>query len=1426
MSSSALFDNRYRYDYIYPRGRSGETLRAEDTQDNNRPVVIKRPAPQDAPPLRAAQEVSILIEKKALERLSGHPVLTELRGSGIFRAGGNPYQYIVMDRAEGEIVETMVLDHPNDPLSELEMLIIVDRLLDLLTEAHNQRVIYNDVDAKHLFWNRDTYRLKVIDWGNAVFTDEAGAPPNITQANDIYQVGELLYFLYSKGTRLASETTADGEYIVHFKESVPEAIQDIITRATHPNIKTRRFVTIRALREALTKYRQPLERERDLLVESAKKQLNDHSNQQTLRELEAQLDDALVLDPGYPEARRLKRDIQTRLRYLAVQADFEAVQIYLEAGNWSRAIHLMEEMIPNADQYMASLLTFLIAAAEQLQNRNLAALPQDFDLVISTLQEGKTQQAALILIDPIYTDQREERMLIAERLATLLPGVIVLRPHLVRLACELRPHSERLERQIEQIRSSINADLEAGILPVLDRYSKVAIQLNDLLPDLETTAASVGLSLEIFTQPVEHAESAVRAIIQHVRRIGETFYTSPTAAETALKQAQQIDPSSEPLEHLPTYLNEAHTALQQIGSFRPAGDQAALENWFQDAQIAMEPYERGITDPGFMRVWRVLDDLQAGWQAIGELLILGRQRQTLDQLKHMTEAVRAFNTHVADWFDNTARLIKEGAVIEKFARNEPVSRALVEGYAAWDQGKSGKAADFARRAEPSIQTEAETLAVERLRRLAEITNEWLNGGNVTDPTLTRQIESDLFTIFLPDEKAEYERFSQQMKSEEVYLKAMKLGIVSSMRGSSSAALRILFFHYVLQGVLALQEDKLEDADFWREAAISTYQHWQTHPVFTAFDGALTRRKLVLRAEAALNELNSFEAIPRTRQVLNAPLAEDWLKDAQQALVQIETARGNFADGDFRAAREAFDKALEGIDAAEKVGGMQLKPLRHWLQPYRDSAAQLVERRQIVEQAAMAASLDPDPKVQKALEEIVRLSEETMGSESARQVRLWNSLYQTMLKTHQNRSQSKREKIAEFDINFAALFIDKHPAYRLFRRWYDAARALPDDVQEELQMYVDDGSFTESGGREAVAIDEEALDSPSFESYDDLADPYAEDRTSFNWNWVIGITLVILLGMGAFAVYQFATQGNEPVRRFQATPTLAALLSAVERTETARAQITPTEIVSTEAAAVPSSPTIVRPVSATPSPTETVEELPTSTLTPTEAVTIVTNTPPPTLTLVPTATTAVLLPDAEVDALRVLNLIQPEDYGWDAAFFSEGAGGIWQLGASVEDAGTAPIAVIISPEFMEAFNPDTASRLQRAEVTMGLTFYDETRIESGQVYFGLAIQNQARQRYGAQVQLESDGLVSLGVNENGTFRSRSALPVSRVRVTLTLQRNTAGTVSFFIDGQRVGDSPALFPPGEPVSLVLYNAGGGMFVTVSSFTLELAPFIPEE
>jgi hypothetical protein len=195
----------------------------------------------------------------------------------------------------------------------------------------------------------------------------------------------------------------------------------------------------------------------------------------------------------------------------------------------------------------------------------------------------------------------------------------------------------------------------------------------------------------------------------------------------------------------------------------------------------------------------------------------------------------------------------------------------------------------------------------------------------------------------------------------------------------------------------------------------------------------------------------------------------------------------------------------------------------------------------------------------------------------------------------------------------------------------------------------------------------------------------------------------------------------------------------------------------------------------------------------------------------------------VDVLAVLAPFPTNAYDWDANFFQQGAGGVWQLGASLDRAGSAPVAVAFSPQFMENFNPSTSIRLERVEATLQLDVFDAERIASGGVYFGLGLQNGRRQRYSAQVQVREAGLVSFGLNENGTFRPISQLPLSPVRVTLAIQRNADATLTFFVNGQQLDSSPALFALGEPVSVVLYTSGGGMFVAVSALNFSLSPYM---
>lgn len=1428
MLSQALFDNRYRYDHIYPRGRSGETLRAVDTHNHDRPVVIKRPAPQDAPPLRAAQEASILVEKRALERLSGHPVITELRASGTFRVGGNTHHYIVMDRAEGEIVEHLVLQ--NGRLPELETLVILDNLLNLLAEAHAQHVIYNDVDAKHLFWNRDTYRLRVIDWGNSILKDEPNAPTNIAPTTDIFQVGELLYFLYQGGARLNHETTSDGEYSVHFTGDVPAPIQEIIIRATHPNIKTRRYASIRVLREALTKYRLPMEQTRNQSVKEIQAELVDDANQQLLERLDQDLTDVLALDPGYPPARQLQHEIRLRLRHLAVQADFEAARIYIEAGNWPRALRLIEELIPDADPYMRQALQFLASSVRYFQNQNMAEPPDDFETLMNRILDGNPQVAASQLM--AFPDKTN--LILAERLAALLPDVTLLRPHFTRLEHELSSLDASLADEISLLPRQLDAKIEAGIAALLERYGKVAIHISDVVPQLEDMTEEHQVDTEMLIRPAERAEDATRAVINHLRRLSETVFSNPNAAQLALQQAQTIDPTSKHLYTIPEYLAQVENTLAELGKFQPSQDYKALEIWFEQAQGILYPYQQDISDPKFQNIYSAFAETLKNWRAVEDMLTLGRKRPVVRLLQSMVQAIRPYNGHVANWFEQNARLIKDADIIEKFSPNPNLGDILLDGYRAWDIGQSGKAADSARRAAQIAVTEGERVAVERLQKLAEITNHWLNEGGANSVELTEEAERAALALFLPDEKAEYDRFNQQMPSEETYLKAMRLGIVAHMRESSTAGFRALFLYYALSGMLAILEAKLDEADFWREAMLNTDERYKTHPLFTTFDTALTRRKLVLRAEEALNSIHSFDDLPEAKRAVNAPLAEEWLKDAQQGLNYLEAMRGHWADGDFRTARDDLNNALESIKAAEKNGSMTLTPLINFITPYHDRTVELMAQKQIVEQAAMEGSLESNPAVPQALEKIVSLSNSTMGSEYTRQVKLWRDMYSKMLRTHHNYRLIKREKVAEFEMNFSALFIEKHPAYRLFQRWYDAARALPNDEVEDIQIEVESAEIDTTTEIPEYEYYENEIDEKITEVMpemvgedDELPDPYADRYPERSWNKIIIGALIILVLLGAAAVFRVVTREDKPITRLEATATRAiSPLSASNATATALAIANPPTATPTDRPT--SRPTMALPTQTREQNTALPTDEPTSepTLIPTIEITLATNTPPPQPTTTQPAIANTLPPtqvsqEGVVDALEVLNLFSPDDFAWNPLFFSEGAGNIWQLGATVEQAGSAPIAVVIPPEFLENFDPNAALEIRRIEVVMELTFYDETRLDDERVYFGLAVQNPQRQRYGAEVHLRQSGLVSLGINENGTFVGRSQIPMQPVRVTLAIQRESDGSLSFYINGQGLGRSPALYPLDQPISVVLYNAGGGMFVSVSSFKLELAP-----
>jgi hypothetical protein len=111
-------------------------------------------------------------------------------------------------------LEKLVRD-PNVKLTDLQVLRIIAPFTAVLAAAHREGFVYVDVGAQkadHLWWRvqqtadgqwvvpRDTsgnprFQLKVIDWANAINMDDPAYLGNVTPADDIAGVGELMFYV-------------------------------------------------------------------------------------------------------------------------------------------------------------------------------------------------------------------------------------------------------------------------------------------------------------------------------------------------------------------------------------------------------------------------------------------------------------------------------------------------------------------------------------------------------------------------------------------------------------------------------------------------------------------------------------------------------------------------------------------------------------------------------------------------------------------------------------------------------------------------------------------------------------------------------------------------------------------------------------------------------------------------------------------------------------------------------------------------------------------------------------------------------------------------------------------------------------------------------------------------------------------------------
>lgn len=1424
--TESLFDNRYRYDHIYPRGRSGETLRAYDTHNNDCPVVIKRPAPQDAPPMRAGQEVSIRTERQALERLAGHPVLTALYSSGTFRVGGHTHDYIVMDRARGQIVETMVLElaERDTYLPELEVLVIIDRLLDLLVHAHDKQVIYNDVDAKHLFWDRDTYQLKVIDWGNAVFLDEPGALPTVSRATDIYQCGELLYFIVTGGNRLTVETSDDGEtFFVNFgpdAERIPARLQSILTRAIHPDLQ-QRFSTLMELRHALNEYRAPLERERNAIVTHVHKRVRPTASQDELDDLRSQLKAALALDPGFPEARQLDEEIVQFLAQIQFQADLDAIRIYFESGNWTRALALLHDLQSDVAQN-APLLRFLIAAAAQLDELNLTPPPAGFLAALDSLFDGDAPTASQTLLTTEDTRRPAQlaHWLLAEHLAVHMPDVTLLRPHLIRLRHELSsaPDAEDVITLLDAVEDQLQRVPLSGLTGLQVIYQETGAILTTMEETLETTSAQRNAEAqETALASIIRARRATQTILTHLDNVGNNAYSDPTRASAALQRAAMINPTATHFSTLHDYFDEVHQAITALSQFRPRANGTNLMTWFEDVQEFIQPYLDDLPDPQLHETAGAVQHAAKLWVTVINYLALGRRQPTVDVLRQAADTIRPFNETLAAWFGTLANRLPDAAHPERLSPNEGLADKLIEGWKAWDQGNGVGAIELGKQAHALATTDGERLAANRLRRLGELLDQWASAGGSENQQATDRAETEVLATLLTEEERERRTFAEQMPNTSLYLRAMSRGIVAFMHQSSSGGWRALYLHYVLRGMLALFDEQLEEAEFWREVSSKSFDRARTHRAFQILDRALTSRLLIQKAQQALNAVTRPGDLDTVQQAINIPLAGDILGGLEQALHLIDDALRNWSDGEFYTTRQALDDALQHTTEAIEHAQLSIAPFVNWLTVLRDAAAELQQARLSIEQGAVTTSEVVDPALAEAHKQIVAVTQRMLGADHVHQVRQWNEMYQAVLETYTTLRLTRAEKLAAFSRHFASLFINRHPAYPLFRHWEDVIEQLPLDEAEDAMIDLDYVETTDPDGIAYLDDDQTAQPLPQHERV---------SSSDLPWNWIIAIAVLGLIAIIGYAVIR-NLGGDDNTGTAGAMGSPAAIDPLIPATPTTM----PTSLSVTTVAPVTSTPTATAAATSVP-PTVAATLPPELTSTPfnipTAPPATATNPPPPTMTptlfvtntLQPTRTPQVITvaPPAtgRSNMLAALEALPAAVRPGPQGSITPGNNAAWVF--TTINTGLTQIQIDFTPEMLSTlFQPGAASSLRRADVILELIPYNQT----GEVAFGLGAANANGEQTIGQVQFTTAGFVSLGLNQNGRFRATTDYPQQNAQFELSIRRTNANTLSFYVDDRLLGESVFLFPQGDPITLILYLSGRDVVVEIKSFEIDFSP-----
>jgi hypothetical protein len=455
------------------------------------------------------------------------------------------------------------------------------------------------------------------------------------------------------------------------------------------------------------------------------------------------------------------------------------------------------------------------------------------------------------------------------------------------------------------------------------------------------------------------------------------------------------------------------------------------------------------------------------------------------------------------------------------------------------------------------------------------------------------------------------------------------------------------------------------------------------------------------------------------------------------------------------------------------------------------------------------------------------------------LRAWRDTLEDMLTVYLDRTMRRSAKLLRFNDVFQMVFIDRHPAYALYRRWQDTIEASPEfpppPTGEPTPRMTED---------EAPLPDpvEQIPPEPPVEPESAPPTPPPAQDNSIPARKRSRLPLVaVIVGAGALiaALVISSSQGAAPVEptptdvaaaietepplalpvSAESTPSALPILPTNTPTETVETSPTPPVLLATVAPRGEESATPTRAPSETPPPSATFTPSPTGTFTPS-------NTPTETYTPTdPPPATATLPPAGLRGAQSILTrAAQTGLTPWDAFYFSpilNDNDGTWRLGTG-EFTGGDTAFIQIDPETLETyFGGSAAGRVFLMEGTLALTTWNPALAIDQQVFFGATLQNAANpaQQVGIDIRLVRDGVIRVGVRNGSEVSTISERAVSAYEVRLRLEYDErAGAISVFFNNERLGQ-PIPFSASAGLVPALYVKDGGVIVYVSAWSVSL-------